>query len=560
MQHADKLLGGSMQNRKEVKNASTALASSQRAFSDTSNPAIERALGSTTTAVEDHPALPVAGPDSSKHAETFTNRWFDSPHRLVTWFLAASTLIGLGVAAFSWSMLLDGRWTILSVTAVLTTFGVLFTHGYFRVNMANEGALQLRLAAVASAIGVTAALFAVSLPSLGQPRVPTFVGLMLALLCAAVVGRGAARLIVRLLWRRGRLRASALVYGVDDLAREMAVEINHRRSYGVDVVGFIAVGASDPLLVPPRTEKLPAPVFRCRGEGGVAHSDLAAAVQSTGADRLIIGPASTADDRTAQQMARWAVTNGMPVHVVPRFYQMGLGFDSMSPDRARGYPLVRLQRSAHPQLSIRLKRVVDVVVAGLVLVATAPVMLVAALAVRMTSPGPILFAQERIGQHNRPIVVRKFRSMTVSSESDTEWNAEARVTTVGKWLRRLNVDELPQLWSILVGDMSLVGPRPERPIFVERFQKQIPDYNDRHRMPVGLTGLAQVVGFRGDTSIIERVKYDNLYIDQWSLRADFEILFRTVTAILFQPGKERMVLELDRVIEAAVSRSESGST
>ncbi len=250
-------------------------------------------------------------------------------------------------------------------------------------------------------------------------------------------------------------------------------------------------------------------------------------------------------------MARWASLQGMAVHIVPRFHQMGLGFDSMAPDQARGFPLVRLQRSAHPRLSLRLKRLLDIVGSLIGLTLAGPVLVGAAVAVKVNSPGPILFVQERVGQHGRLITVRKFRSMTVGEPAPPGSPEINRVTSVGQWLRRTNIDELPQLLSILVGDMSLVGPRPERPAYVDYNAKRIPDYCDRHRAPVGLTGLAQVSGFRGETSIAERVKYDNLYIDQWCLRSDLAILGRTVAAILTQNARSVRVLELERAIDQA---------
>ncbi len=459
--------------------------------------------------------------------------------------LAALTLTALCGAALAWSTTLAGRWTILSTTAVLTTFGVLMANGYFRVNMAEGGWVRVRVAGAAASIGVTAALAVVSVPGLDQPSVPSFVSLMLVLMAAATVSRMYGRLLLGRLWTRGHLRARALLFGYDELARELALEVSLRPAYGVDIVGYIipCLPVAGPLppgevseaMVEPR---MPLPAA------------LTGTLTAIGAERLIVGPAATpVGEYLAQRLARWAALQGLAVHAVPRFYGMGMGLDSMSPDQARGYPLVRLQRSAHPRLSIRLKRLLDVSVAGSLLVVAAPVMVAAALAVRLSGPGPILFAQERVGQFGRPIVVRKFRSMTASASSDTEWTADSRVTRIGRLLRRTNVDELPQLFSVLAGDMSLVGPRPERPAFVEHFRHRIPEYDDRHRMPVGLTGLAQVAGLRGDTSIAERVKYDNLYIDQWCLRSDLEILLRTVTAILFQEAESRRVVELESAIE-----------
>jgi lipopolysaccharide/colanic/teichoic acid biosynthesis glycosyltransferase len=154
-------------------------------------------------------------------------------------------------------------------------------------------------------------------------------------------------------------------------------------------------------------------------------------------------------------------------------------------------------------------------------------------AVKLSSPGPVLFRQRRIGQAGREILVPKFRSLRVNHQSDTQWSVDddPRVTSVGRLLRRTSIDELPQLWSVLKGDMSLVGPRPERPLFVRRFSSDVDGYRDRHRLPVGLTGWAQVHGLRGDTSIGRRARYDNQYIEHWTLWRDFVIVLRTLAEV-----------------------------
>jgi lipopolysaccharide/colanic/teichoic acid biosynthesis glycosyltransferase len=145
-----------------------------------------------------------------------------------------------------------------------------------------------------------------------------------------------------------------------------------------------------------------------------------------------------------------------------------------------------------------------------------------------------------VGERGVIVDVLKFRSMRVNSRSDVEWNpTNDAVTKIGKVLRVTGLDELPQLWNILKGDMSLVGPRPERPFFVEQFKADVPRYDDRHRVPVGLTGLAQVHGLRGDTSIDERARLDNQYIENWSLWRDVVILFQTFAAVIrntFEPS------------------------
>ncbi|SHK64168.1 Sugar transferase involved in LPS biosynthesis (colanic, teichoic acid) [Pseudonocardia thermophila] len=181
------------------------------------------------------------------------------------------------------------------------------------------------------------------------------------------------------------------------------------------------------------------------------------------------------------------------------------------------------------------KRAVDVVVALVALVLVAPVLAVLALAVRLESGPGVLFRQQRVGQHGKVFTLYKLRSLRpVAGEGDVRWNIDhdARLGPVGRFIRRTSLDELPQLWNVLVGDMSLVGPRPERPYFVDRFSTTVPGYADRHRVPVGLTGLAVVRGLRGDTSIVERAAADNEYAQRWSLGLDLLIALQTVRVLL----------------------------
>lgn len=177
------------------------------------------------------------------------------------------------------------------------------------------------------------------------------------------------------------------------------------------------------------------------------------------------------------------------------------------------------------------KRLVDVVgsLAGIVL--TSPIMLISAIAVKISSPGPVIFKQERVGLHSKSFYMYKFRSMEQQkpSEEQKAWTVknDPRVTGVGRILRKTSLDELPQLFNILRGDMSLVGPRPERPHFVEKFKEEIPRYMVKHQVRPGLTGWAQVNGYRGDTSIRKRIEYDLYYIENWSMLLDIKIIFRT---------------------------------
>ena len=178
-----------------------------------------------------------------------------------------------------------------------------------------------------------------------------------------------------------------------------------------------------------------------------------------------------------------------------------------------------------------IKRAFDIIVSSVGLLSLSPILLVIAIAIKMTSQGPILFRQKRIGNNNTEFILVKFRSMTVQRhrDSDTIWTTpdDARVTRLGKCLRQTNLDELPQLWNVLVGDMSIVGPRPEREHFVKKFSMEIPNYRIRHLVKSGITGLAQANGWRGDTSIRKRIEKDLYYLENWSLWLDLKIIFLT---------------------------------
>lgn len=178
------------------------------------------------------------------------------------------------------------------------------------------------------------------------------------------------------------------------------------------------------------------------------------------------------------------------------------------------------------------KRLMDVVGAIMAIIVSSPVMLLMCILIKLTSPGPLIYRQERVGLHNKNFWMYKFRSMEIQPEAEEKkaWTVknDPRVTGIGKFMRRTSIDELPQLFNILKGDMSLVGPRPERPFFVEKFREEIPRYMVKHQVRPGLTGWAQVNGYRGDTSIRKRIDCDLYYIENWSIGFDIKILFLTI--------------------------------
>ena len=182
------------------------------------------------------------------------------------------------------------------------------------------------------------------------------------------------------------------------------------------------------------------------------------------------------------------------------------------------------------------KRAVDIVFSGLVLILGAPMFLLLALLIRLESPGPVFYIQERVGLDGKSFNCVKFRTMHVDAETKTGpvWSSpeDPRLTRLGPFLRRHSLDELPQFINVLLGEMSIVGPRAERPVFVEQFRQTVPDYMRRHKEKVGITGWAQVNGLRGDTSIEERTAYDLYYVENWSLAFDIKIMVRTIWEML----------------------------
>ena len=199
----------------------------------------------------------------------------------------------------------------------------------------------------------------------------------------------------------------------------------------------------------------------------------------------------------------------------------------------QGLPVINIRHVPLTELhNAYIKRIVDIFGALFGIILFSPVMLITAILVKLTDGGPIIYSQERVGLHNKPFKMYKFRSMAVQkpSEEKSKWTTpnDPRVTGVGRFIRKTSIDETPQFFNVLKGNMSLVGPRPERPFYVEKFREEIPHYMIKHQVRPGLTGWAQVNGFRGDTSIQKRIDHDLYYIENWTLGFDFKIMFLTI--------------------------------
>ena len=344
----------------------------------------------------------------------------------------------------------------------------------------------------------------------------------LVAVASVVGGRAIAYAAIRQARARGLIVEPTLVVGAGPIGVQVAETLARHPEFGLAPVGFLDVEDG---------RDLPFPIL------GPA-SDLELVVRLHDIRRVIVAFGS-AREPDLVGILRTCDLLPVEVHLVPRFFELGVGPEGPEAEDLWGLPVVRLNRAAARRTGLRLKRLFDLTMGSFLLIATSPLMLAAAIGVRLSGSGPIFFRQRRVGRQGRIFELYKFRTMEVNDRSDTSWKPEDEgITAVGRILRRTSIDELPQLFNVIRGDMSLVGPRPERPHFVQQFSTSVPRYGDRHRVPVGLTGWAQVHGLRGaGTSIPERIQLDNYYIEHWSLWRDLVILGRTMRQILSGQGR-----------------------
>jgi Undecaprenyl-phosphate glucose phosphotransferase len=351
-------------------------------------------------------------------------------------------------------------------------------------------------------------------------------GLFLALsVMFTYASREAVRELLERRWRAGIGLKRILIAGAGDLGRMVADRILLHRELGYQVVGFIDDRAGGDHI----------------GYRGLpllgTLSEVVEIAQRERVDHLYV---TLPLEEHAKLLDLMEVTSRefIDVKVVPDILQ----FIAL---RARledldGLPVININEIPLQGFNAWVKRGLDMVLstAAMMLLAI-PFAIIAAL-VKFTSPGPVFYKQERMGLDGKAFTVFKFRSMHQDAEEDTGpvWagDDDPRATSVGRWLRKLDLDELPQFWNVLKGDMSIVGPRPERPFFVEQFKHRIPQYMLRHKVKAGITGWAQVNGWRGNTSLEKRIEYDLYYIENWSVTLDLKIMWLTLVRGLFQRG------------------------
>ena len=320
--------------------------------------------------------------------------------------------------------------------------------------------------------------------------------------------------VLRTLRSRGYNRRSVVMVGDGPVACDLIRQARDAVWAGFEVAAvFVAAGEKR------EVERIPARPL----------DELAAFVEASQVDEVWIAMPLTQSERLRELLEQLR-TSAANVRYVPDLFGLFLLNHGMTD--ILGMPMIDLSASPMQGVNRMVKGLEDRLLSALILLLISPLMILIAIGVKLSSPGPVFYRQERLGWNGRPFMMFKFRSMPVDAESATGavWakQGESRATAFGTFLRRTSLDELPQFINVLKGDMSIVGPRPERPMFVEQFKNEIPGYMQKHMVKAGITGWAQVNGWRGDTDLKKRIEHDLYYIENWSLSFDLKIIFLTL--------------------------------
>jgi Undecaprenyl-phosphate glucose phosphotransferase len=407
------------------------------------------------------------------------------------------------------------RETLVTLVLVLVLFPV--TYRLSRLYATNRVRTHLEEVFELFKATITGSLVLVALTYFARERYSRLTLVFFAAYSFVLVAttRVALRMWLESMRRRGLNLKSILLVGAGELGERVVETIDHHRELGFRVTGVLS---RDPL--PSGSTVGGVPVI------GTADG-LETALREAPVDQVILALPSEDMPLIKSLMDRLAL-HTVDVKIVPDLFQYVTLYGGL--EEFGGLPIVSLQGGPLEGWNLVAKRAFDILFSALALLIVSPLMVIVAVAVKLSSRGPVLYTQERMGMDGAVFRILKFRTMRMDSERSGPRMATAeddRRTAVGGFLRRTSLDELPQLFNVLRGDMSLVGPRPERPVFIEEFKRQIPKYHLRHKVKSGITGWAQINGLRGQTSIQKRIEYDLYYIENWSLLLDLKILIRT---------------------------------
>ena len=397
---------------------------------------------------------------------------------------------------------------LAAMVLCLCTCAVAGLYASYRAVRFYKEAQTLFLATVLDTLILITALFVFRLEEMSRWMLVAFCVLAYGML---VCKRAALRMVLRHYRSLGYNQKHVLVVGDGPMAAAYVGKVRTDRELGYTVDGYVADRGRL------RTVKL---------LGG--YDQLEQILEQRNPDEVILAMSPDEFTRTGK-IINICEKTGTKLSLVP-FYAAYMPSNPQV-DNINGLPMINLRRIPLDNLANAfLKRSMDIVGSLVLIVLTSPLMLIAAVGVKLSSPGPILFRQERVGRNKKTFYMYKFRSMRVNDSEKTGWSRDRdpRKTAFGSFIRKCSIDELPQFFNVLRGDMSLVGPRPEVPYYVEQFKEEIPRYMVKHQVRPGITGWAQVNGYRGDTSIRKRIEYDLYYIENWNVFFDLKILLMTL--------------------------------
>ncbi len=375
-----------------------------------------------------------------------------------------------------------------------------------------------RIPSLLRSVGVAGVAMAPLVAITSEPAIAVQIALSAV---AVVVGTAVGYEVIHVARRHGKMIDSTLIVGSDDTTRVL-ISALRSPTYGLAVVAVI----DDPETSDAATAD------------STSLHDLPGLCDALSVRRVLVANSVPSSSKRVTAL-RATVQTGVSVHLMPPFGELTRAPGHPDIDLIAGLPLYRVPNAVPGGLRWAGKRVGDVAMAAVLLVVLAPVIAVAALATKLSSRGPVLYRQQRVGRDGRPFTMYKLRTFPTDHVADRlSTSLSDCPLPVGRVLRRTSIDELPQLVNVIRGEMSIVGPRPERPQFAAQFVRDVDGYADRHRVPGGMTGLAQVSGYWGDTSIQERVRLDNRYIDDWAFSNDLMILLRTPAAVLRKTWRE----------------------
>lgn len=411
------------------------------------------------------------------------------------------------------------EYLIFLILAVIPTYLILyFSFGLYKPFRTHRTifseAIQIIKVNIVAFVVLVAILFIINQPNFS--RIMLFLLAIIATF-SGIIERFIVRSFLKHIRSDNKNLKHMLIVGDNELAYRFARKIRNNPYLGFSVGGFLG-----------RPNRVGMDIEGSKIIG--AFTDLEDVLEENNFDRVILAIPLKYYSKIDKLVAI-CEKYGIKAEIVPDYYQYFPARPSV--DMIEDIPIINIRYvPLDDAFNKALKYISDYVIALIAIIVTSPIMAITAIAVKLSSPGPIIFKQERIGYHGKPFMMYKFRSMKVQdpTEEKSEWTTkdDPRKTRVGNFIRKTSIDELPQFFNVLKGEMSVVGPRPERPYFVNEFKEKIPKYMIKHQVKPGLTGWAQINGYRGDTSIQKRIEFDIDYVENWHMGLDLGIIIKTI--------------------------------